>query len=288
MTVSVFIPVFPILYLLSSSLNGHNYTPVTTGSDQILGGTAYRLPKMPLPTPPTSIFPFYLLPGVPFRRRSSTSTTGTLSSSPGSSSIPLTSPQSPNYLGGTAALLRCSRCLTHICPTTNVISKGFTGRHGRAYLVSPPSQSGYSTPPSTLPRHHDPGNLPNTHTHKPMPRQLVTGAHTVSDISCVICGVILGWKYVSAEEETQKYKEGMFILETKRVMRVVDWDNEEPVAFSTAEGPVRKRKDSAYRIVEEEALEFDSQDEDECEDLFMGVWSQGLAKKRRKARDWMI
>lgn len=196
---------------------------------------------MPLATPPTNVFPFYLLPGLPFRRRSSVSTTGTPPSSQVSAS---TSPQSPSYLGGTAALLRCSRCLTHICPTTSIISKGFTGRHGRAFLVSPPSQSGYSTPPTPLPRHHDPRNLPNTHTHKPMPRQLVTGAHTVSDISCVTCGVILGWKYVSAEEEAQKYKEGMFILETKRVMRVVDWDNAEPPAFSAGEGFERKRKDS--------------------------------------------
>ena len=33
-------------------------------------------------------------------------------------------------------------------------------------------------------------------------------------------------------------------------------------------------------IVEEE-VEFDSQDEDECEELFMGIWTpQGAAKRR--------
>lgn len=31
-------------------------------------------------------------------------------------------------------------------------------------------------------------------------------------------------------------------------------------------------------------IEFDSEDEDECEDLFAGVWSQALAAKRRRGR----
>jgi hypothetical protein len=36
--------------------------------------------------------------------------------------------------------------------------------------------------------------------------------------------------------------------------------------------------------VKEESVEFDSQDEDECEDLFAGVWSPTLAMKRRRGR----
>ena len=34
----------------------------------------------------------------------------------------------------------------------------------------------------------------------------------------------------------------------------------------------------------EEEVEFDSQDEDECEDLFAGVWSPQLARRRRRGR----
>ena len=34
----------------------------------------------------------------------------------------------------------------------------------------------------------------------------------------------------------------------------------------------------------EPAIEFDSQDEDECEDLFAGMWSPALALKRRQAK----
>lgn len=106
-----------------------------------------------------------------------------------------------------------------------------------------------------------------------MPRQLVTGAHTVSDISCALCGNGLGWKYVAADEEGQRYKVGKFILETKRVCRGVEWDGGEEEGV---EGGVGKEG--------EEEVEFDSQDEDECEDLFAGVWSPQLARRRRRGR----
>ncbi|KAG8954467.1 hypothetical protein FRC04_011794 [Tulasnella sp. 424] len=42
---------------------------------------------------------------------------------------------------------------------------------------------------------------------------MTTGLHTVRDIQCVKCGIILGWKYDRAYEESQQYKEGKFILE---------------------------------------------------------------------------
>lgn len=85
-------------------------------------------------------------------------------------------------------------------------------------------------------------------------RNFVTGLHTVSDIHCITCGNVLGWKYVSdgaglvgpvgwvqvascdpswespptclqevAFEESQKYKEGKYIVEKQRVMKVWRW-----------------------------------------------------------------
>jgi hypothetical protein len=106
---------------------------------------------------------------------------------------------------------------------------------------------------------------------------------------------VLGWKYVSAEEEGQKYKVGMFILETRRVISFVDWENgEDAIATQnvTTAGVSAsdKRKDSGvdmdFVTAEENPVEFDSQDEDECEDLFMGIWSPSLARKRRRTRAW--
>ncbi|CRK35816.1 hypothetical protein BN1708_016471, partial [Verticillium longisporum] len=37
---------------------------------------------------------------------------------------------------------------------------------------------------------------------------LVTGWHVVADITCAVCHAKLGWKYVDAREEAQKYKVG--------------------------------------------------------------------------------
>ncbi|EOA83277.1 uncharacterized protein SETTUDRAFT_66377, partial [Exserohilum turcica Et28A] len=116
------------------------------------------------------------------------------------------------------------------------------------------------------------GDLPNTLTHKPQPRQLVTGAHTVSDISCRSCGSVLGWKYVDAAQDSQKYKIGKFMLEAKRTVKEKVWDH-------------GLEEDSAMEIGHNDGdIEFDSQDEDECEDLFSGMWTPELAAKRRKRR----
>ncbi|EMS62799.1 hypothetical protein TRIUR3_07444 [Triticum urartu] len=48
-------------------------------------------------------------------------------------------------------------------------------------------------------------------------RMMMTGLHTVSDIFCVGCGSIVGWKYEAAHDKSQRYKEGKFILERFKV-----------------------------------------------------------------------
>jgi len=75
---------------------------------------------------------------------------------------------------------------------------------------------------------------------------------------------------VAAQEEDQQYKVGKYILETQRTVNGADWEGEE------YDGKAERK---------EEVL-FDSQDEDECEDLFMGVWSEKLAMKRKREKRW--
>ncbi len=217
------------------------------------------------------LFPKFLIPSfpsIPGPRRQSTASSS--SSSSCASSSPSTSPIAPDYLTNRTSYLRCTTCSAHLCLTSQIISKGFTGRHGRAYLVSASplatavSVSGSSSPTATL---------PNTVLQHPVPRQLVTGAHTVSDVSCAFCGSVLGWKYVAAEEESQRYKVGKFILETKKI-----------TASSCWEGPGTGDVDLSGSGDVEEDIEFDSQDEDECEDLFAGIWSPGLASRRRSRK----
>jgi hypothetical protein len=89
---------------------------------------------------------------------------------------------------------------------------------------------------------------------------------------------VLGWKYVEAEEEAQKYKVGKFILETKRVVRGVDWEMDGVNSTRT----IQEEADDMSG--KDDRIEFDSEDEDECEDLFAGIWSPALAKRRRNRR----
>ena len=223
-----------------------------------------------------SIFPIYLFPSPSFRRRKASADSETSTSSTESSSTSSTESQSPvhsgdAYLNAHHSYLRCGRCSADLCLTSAIVSRGFTGRWGRAYLVSAASGiNGVLGSSLAVER----ASLPNTNIHKPVSRQLVTGAHTVSDVSCMFCDSILGWKYVAAEEDSQKYKVGKYILETKRVSIATQWEDE----IGSAE------IDKALFFNNDEAVEFDSQDEDECEDLFAGLWSPATALKRRQTR----
>jgi hypothetical protein len=115
-------------------------------------------------------------------------------------------------------------------------------------------------------------------------RTLVTGAHTVADVECRGCSAVLGWKYLAADEEAQRYKVGKFILEERRVVRW-GWG-----------GPLEGRREDEGEDEDERgeweggegSVVFDSEDEDECEDLFLGVWSEALAKRRRKDKAWRL
>lgn len=167
-------------------------------------------------------------------------------------------------------------CSTDIAFAEQIVSKGFTGRHGRAYLVGPPAAPASKnadkdlTPPNGL--------LINTKIGRNVNRELLTGAHVVADVSCVICHSVLGWKYVDAKELAQKYKIGKFILEMKRVVQGVGWED----------GVDGGEEDDVGRLKEDDeddnVVLFDDEDEDECDDLFSGVWDAEIAARRRGRR----
>lgn len=89
---------------------------------------------------------------------------------------------------------------------------------------------------------------------------------------------------MEAQEESQRYKVGKFILETKKIRGSVDWENGEDDVNDGNFGGVVEMPPDEIGAAKDEAVEFDSQDEDECEDLFAGVWSPELALKRRRGR----
>lgn len=92
---------------------------------------------------------------------------------------------------------------------------------------------------------------------------------------------MLGWRYEGAEEESQRYKVGKYILETKCVVGWSSWELE----FDRGEGGEKGGGGwSGGEGGKDEGLEFDSGDEEECEDLFAGVWTGRGARRRRERR----
>ncbi|XP_031103671.1 protein yippee-like At3g08990 isoform X1 [Ipomoea triloba] len=91
----------------------------------------------------------------------------------------------------------CKYCQAHLAVTDDIISKSFHSRHGKAYLFE---------------------NVVNVFEGEREERMMMTGMHTVVDIYCVGCCSLLGWKYESAEDKSQKYKEGKFILERFQIL----------------------------------------------------------------------
>ncbi|KAF8394931.1 hypothetical protein HHK36_018870 [Tetracentron sinense] len=106
----------------------------------------------------------------------------------------------------------CKHCQTHFALSDDIASKAFHCRHGKAYLFRKV-------------RDEDEGGWldlkivqgVNVTVGEQEERLMMTGMHTVADIFCVGCGSIVGWKYESAYEKDQKYKEGKFILERFKV-----------------------------------------------------------------------
>lgn len=91
----------------------------------------------------------------------------------------------------------CSNCGSHLAHYDELVSKAFHCRNGSAYLFN---------------------TVVNVCVGPQEERMMTTGMHMVADIFCNCCGQIVGWKYESAHEKNQKYKEGKFILERAKVM----------------------------------------------------------------------
>lgn len=96
---------------------------------------------------------------------------------------------------------RCRFCSTHLAVAEDLVSRSFHGRRGKAYLLN---------------------NVTNISVGSSEERVMLTGLHVVSDIFCCLCGQNLGWKYESAQDLSQKYKEGKFILERGRIEDIPD------------------------------------------------------------------
>ena len=114
----------------------------------------------------------------------------------------VTTPEAPmgrpflEYLAG--RVYACRWCQSHFAEAKDIASRSFRSRNGVCYLF------------------HECVNVscgPAEHRH------MLTGAHTVCDIHCNKCLRVVGWQYEHAEDESQRYKEGKFVLERCKVTR---------------------------------------------------------------------
>ncbi|KAI0996498.1 hypothetical protein K3495_g11683 [Podosphaera aphanis] len=180
--------------------------------------------------------------------------------------------------------IRCLKCSTDLAYTTQIISKRFTGRLGQAYLIDPPLPPPFipSFPPKPRPK----SELVNTRTARSIHRKLLTGVHVVADVSCASCSTVIGWKYLDACEDSQRYKIGKFILEQERVCISSSWEDD-----GSYDGPFRQSHADTVKELQtgwlgsgrcfDSEIQFDSEDEEECEILFSGAWDPDIIARRR-------
>ena len=50
-------------------------------------------------------------------------------------------------------------------------------------------------------------------------QEMITGVHKIRSVSCKKCKTTIGWTYVFAYEESEKYKEGKFIIERAHISK---------------------------------------------------------------------
>ncbi|CAD8177725.1 unnamed protein product [Paramecium octaurelia] len=105
------------------------------------------------------------------------------------------------YLEG-KKIYACKNCNVHLSSQDYLTSKQFTGKSGTAFLF----EKGV-----------------NYLTGIPEDKRLRTGLHTTQDIMCIKCQTYLGWKYLHAYEQSEKYKEGKIILE-KLFLTKIKWN----------------------------------------------------------------
>ncbi|KAJ3518505.1 hypothetical protein NMY22_g13642 [Coprinellus aureogranulatus] len=96
----------------------------------------------------------------------------------------------------------CAKCSAVIALQDELISKAFSGRDGRGFLMQ---------------------SAVNVKLGKREDRALMTGVHTVADAFCVGCDERIGWYYHKAADASQKYKESKYLLEREKLIKENNW-----------------------------------------------------------------
>ncbi|KDR75878.1 hypothetical protein GALMADRAFT_248617 [Galerina marginata CBS 339.88] len=105
--------------------------------------------------------------------------------------------------------LACKKCSTSITSHNSLLpqsamppdSRSFRGFSGKAALFT---------------------ETHNVALAKPGVQLMVTGAHTMQEITCSTCTAYVGWKIVRAHEGTESWKDGHFLLELENLFSQPD------------------------------------------------------------------
>ncbi|GJE98332.1 hypothetical protein PsYK624_145600 [Phanerochaete sordida] len=90
----------------------------------------------------------------------------------------------------------CRHCRVRIAQRSSVLSWEFRGATGKAALFT---------------------NAANVALAKMSVMLMDSGAYRVQNAACAACGEPLGWKFVRAAEQAEKWKEGHLVLELARL-----------------------------------------------------------------------
>lgn len=100
------------------------------------------------------------------------------------------------FLEGT--VFCCRECGTHLSNEEQLMSSEFKGRNGSKAFLFHTAVNGRLGPCES--------------------KVLITGLHNIADVHCIMCDLTVGWKYLVAYEQSQKYKEGKYILEEMNIV----------------------------------------------------------------------
>eukprot|EP00826_Nyctotherus_ovalis_P026626 TRINITY_DN2078_c0_g3_i4.p1 TRINITY_DN2078_c0_g3~~TRINITY_DN2078_c0_g3_i4.p1 ORF type:complete len:101 (-),score=18.94 TRINITY_DN2078_c0_g3_i4:245-547(-) len=87
-----------------------------------------------------------------------------------------------NYLDAKKIYV-CTQCRTHLANCSDIISRTFQARHGRAYLMN----NVYFIAD---------GDRINAYLGPVEEKMLLTGMHKTCDLFCKTCDTLIGWRYV--------------------------------------------------------------------------------------------
>ncbi|KAJ3814561.1 hypothetical protein EV368DRAFT_49956 [Lentinula lateritia] len=105
--------------------------------------------------------------------------------------------------------LACKECMTVITSISLLLpleaippeSRAFRGFSGKASLFT---------------------EIRNVTLSVPRVRLMATGAHTMQELTCSKCSVYLGWKINKASEQSERWKEGHFLMELENLCARMD------------------------------------------------------------------